>query len=124
MQFSRVDYNLIAQIVEAKETVKRSVDAVMDEKITASHLATDVHSLLDLLDMMEQAWKGAPPEDDSVVAAQAPPAEAAPAETPAEEAAPVEEAQAEQPPAKTVTATAMAIPNLHFRMLLFLPYSD
>ena len=82
MQFSRIDYNLIAQIMEVKETVKRSVNAVMDEKITAGHLATDVHSLLDLLDMVEQAWKGTPPEDDSMIAAQTPPAQAPPVETP------------------------------------------
>jgi hypothetical protein len=100
MQVSRIDYNLIAQIVEMKETLKGSVEAVMDEKITASHLATDVHRLLDLLDMMEQAWKGTPPEDGSMMAAQAPPAPTPPAEIAPAEAAPVEEVQVEQPPAE------------------------
>lgn len=89
MQFSRIDFNLITQIVEAKEVVRSSVEAVMDEKLTASHLAIDVHALLDLLDMMEQAWKGTPPESDPAGAAEA---------APAPETSPVAETQAGQPP--------------------------
>ncbi len=100
MQVSRIDYNLIAQIVEMKETVRGSVEAVMDEKITASHLAIDVYALLDLLDMMEQAWKGVPPQSDSAPPVETSPEEAPPAETPASEAPPAEEAQAEAPPAE------------------------
>jgi len=106
MQVSRIDFNLITQIVEVKETVKKSIEAVMDEKLTATHLAVDVHALLDLLDIMEQAWKGTPPESGPAGAAEAAPvpvpppvAEAAPAEeaAPAPEAPPAAEAQAEQP---------------------------
>ncbi len=91
MQVSRIDFNLISQIVEAKEVVKSSIEAVLDEKLTASHLAVDVHSLLDLLDMMEQAWKGTPPESDLAPAPEAPPVAEAP---------PAAEIQEEQPPAE------------------------
>ena len=95
MQVSRIDFNLITQIMEAKEIVKSSIEAVMDEKLTASHLVVDVHALMDLLDMMEQAWKGTPPESGPAEAAEA---------APAPEAPPATEAQAEQPPAEQVQA--------------------
>ena len=85
MLVSKIDYNLISDIVKLKETVKQSIEAVMDEKLTASHLASDVHALLDLLEMLENQWQGAPPEDDTGGA---------------EEEQPAEEAQAEQPPAE------------------------
>jgi len=109
MQFSRIDFNLITQIVEAKEVVKKSVEAVLDEKLTASHLAIDVHALLDLLEMMEQAWKGTPPESGPEVAAEPPPAAEAPAaeaqaEPPPAAEAPAAEAQAEPPPAAEAPA--------------------
>lgn len=83
MLISRINYNLLNDIVTSKNTIKQSVDALMDEKITASHLVTDVHSLLDLLDMLENEWRGTPPEDDSGGAAQE-----APVEQPASEAPP------------------------------------
>jgi hypothetical protein len=82
MLVSKIDYNLISDIVKLKETVKQSVEAVMDEKLTASHLASDVHALLDLLEMLENQWQGAPPEDDSAGAETEQPAEAAQAEQP------------------------------------------
>ena len=69
MLVSQIDYNLLSDVVELKETVKQSVDAVMDGKITASHLAIDVQTLLDLLDTLENEWKGAPSEDGSAEAA-------------------------------------------------------
>lgn len=78
MQVSRIDFNLISQIVEAKEVVKKSVEGVLDEKLTASHLAVDVYALLDLLDMMEQAWKGTPPESDPAGVVEAAPAPVTP----------------------------------------------
>ncbi len=92
MQVSRIDFNLITQIVEAKESVKSSIEAVMEEKLTASHLVVDVHVLLDLLDMMEQAWKGTPPEVAPAGAAEAAPTPAPP---------PAAEAPVEQPPAES-----------------------
>ena len=106
MLVSRIDYNLLSDVITFKETVKQSVEALMDEKITASHLVTDVHALLDLLDMLENEWRGTPPVDDVTGAAATPPGEEAQAEQPAVEAeqppAEVEQppAEAEQPPAE------------------------
>lgn len=71
MLVSKIGYNMIANIVRFKEVVRGSVEAVMDGKITAAHLATDVYALLDLLDKLENEWKGTPPEDDFAEAAQA-----------------------------------------------------
>jgi len=82
MLVSRIDYNLLGDVFKLKETLKQSVEAVMDEKLTASHLAIDVHALLDLLDMLETQWQGTPPEDDSGGAEQEQPAEEAKAEPP------------------------------------------
>ena len=85
MLVSRIDYNLLSEVMRLKETVKRSVEAVMDGNITASHLVTDVHALLDLLDMLENEWRGTPPEDDITGAAATPPEEGAQFEPPATE---------------------------------------
>ncbi len=73
MLVSRIDYNLLSDVMKLKETVKQSVEAVMDEKITASHLAIDVYALLDLLDILENEWRGTPPEDDTAGAVATPP---------------------------------------------------
>ena len=100
MLVSKIDYNMLSEVVKLKEVVRGSVEAVMDEKITASHLATDVYALLDLLDKLENEWKGTPPEDDVAIAAQAPPVETPPAEEAKPEAPPAEQAPAEQPPAE------------------------
>ena len=79
MLVSRIDYNLIADIVRLKEVVKESVDGVMEERLTASHLASDVYALLDQLDTLENMWRGTPPTDDTVQE------QAQPAEQPAAE---------------------------------------
>ena len=82
MLVSKINYNLINYIIQLKETVRQSVEAVMDEKITATHLATDVHALLDLLSVLENEWRGTPPVEDAPGAEAAPPAEESPAEPP------------------------------------------
>ena len=92
MLVSRIDYNLLSDVITFKETVRQSVEAVMDGKITASHLAIDIQALLDLLDLLENEWKETPPEDDVTGAAAIPPVEEAQAEQPP--------AEAEQPPAE------------------------
>ncbi len=105
MLVSKIDYNMLSEIMAMKEVVRGSVEAVLDEKITASHLATDVYALLDLLDKLENEWKGTPPEDDTaMVAAQAPPvAQQAQVEQP-----PVAEVKVEEPPAEQAQAEAPA----------------
>ena len=92
MLVSRIDYNLLSDIMTYKATVKQTAEAVLDEKLTASHLITDVHALMDLLDMLENQWRGTPPEDSVALAAAAAPTQEAPVEQPADEA--------EQPPVK------------------------
>ena len=92
MLVSRIDYNLLSDVMKFKETVKQSTEAVMDGSITASHLVTDVHALLDLLDMLENEWKATPPEDDVAGAVAAPPVMEAQFEPPA--------AEVEEPPAE------------------------
>lgn len=109
MLVSKIDYNLINDIMRLKDTVKQSVDSVMEGALTATHLASDVYALLDELDKLEQSWRATPPTDEAVQPGQpvqAPPPAApvqevppAAAETPAEQApspaAPVQEAQPE-----------------------------
>ena len=97
MLVSKIDYNMLSEIMAMKEVIRESVEAVLDEKITASHLSTDVYKLLDLLDKLENDWKGTPPEDDiAMPAAQAPPvAQQAQVEQP-----PVAEVKVEEPPAE------------------------
>ncbi|MBD3181024.1 hypothetical protein GF312_01960 [Candidatus Poribacteria bacterium] len=82
---SQIDYNLISDIVKAKEAVKESVEGVMDENLTAAHLASQVYALLEHLDKLEQAWRATPPTE-----------QAAPAQQPQEEQPPqAEQANAE-----------------------------
>ena len=113
MLVSKIDYNMLSEIMTTKEVVRESIEAVIDEKITAIHLATDVYALLDLLDKLENDWKGTPPEEDvTLTAVQAPPVvEQAPIEQtpPVVEQAPVEQlppvveqAPVEQPPVEEV----------------------
>ena len=82
MLVSRIDYNLLSDIMTFKQTVKQSVEGVLDEKLTASHLITDVHALMDLLDLLENQWRGTPPENDVALAGAATPAQAAPVQQP------------------------------------------
>ena len=105
MLISQIDYNLIADIVRLKEVVRGSIEAVMEEKLTASHLASDVYTLLDCLDKLENVWRGTPPMEEAAPpvgaqpqqpAQESPPAGAQP-EQPAQEAPPVEQPQPEQP---------------------------
>ena len=107
MLVSRIDYNLLSDVIKFKETVKQSVEAVMDGKITASHLATDVYALLDMLDILENEWRGTPPVDDVTGAAAMPPPEEAQAEQPTAEAE-QPSAEAEQPPAEAEQPSAEA----------------
>lgn len=88
MPVSQIDHNLMADIVRSKEVVRQSVEAVMEDRLTAGHLASDVYALLELLDKLEVVWRATPPAEEA-------PAEAPQAERPAQEAVPAEEAQPE-----------------------------
>ena len=78
MLISQIDYNLIADIVKIKEVVKESVTAVMEERLTASHLASDVYTLLEQLDKLETVWRSTPPTDEASPGEPAQPAQEAP----------------------------------------------
>ncbi len=99
MLVSQIDYNLIADIVRLKETVKQSVDSVMEGALTAAHLASEVYILLDHLDKLEVVWRGTPPAEE-----MPPPAAVAQPEQPVQETPPVAEAQPEQPAQETPPA--------------------
>ena len=113
MLVSQIDYNLIADIVSKKEAVKQSVDGVLDNNLTAAHLASEVYALLDELDKLEQMWRATPPSESTAMGTQAPPQQApqpapaseipeepvVPEATAAEQEAP-QEAVPEQPPAE------------------------
>ena len=96
MLVSKVDYNLLSDIMRLKDTVKQSVDSVMEGALTASHLASDVYTLLDELDKLEQSWRATPPTEEMAQPGQ--PAEAPPPAAPVQEAPPVAETPAEQAP--------------------------
>jgi len=72
MLVSQIDYNLVADIVQSKESVKKSVEAVMEGSLTASHLASDVYVLLEQLDKLEDIWRGTPPMDEQAVGEEKP----------------------------------------------------
>lgn len=55
-----VDEDTMKQIFESKENVKKSVFAVMDNRLTAAHLASDVFALIELLDKLEVLLIGEP----------------------------------------------------------------
>jgi len=94
MAILEIDKDLMLEIFNIKENVKKSVYAVMENRLTAAHLASDVFVLLERLDEIEVQVIGEP-------IVEAPPIEATqitPPETPVEEqeAAPAEEPQPEQ----------------------------
>jgi len=97
MLVSKIDYNLLNDIMRFKDTVKQSVDSVMEGALTASHLASDVYALLDELDKLEQSWRATPPTEETAQPGQ--PVEAPPPAAPVQEAPPVAEAPVEAPPA-------------------------
>jgi len=55
-----VDEDTMKEIFESKENVKKSVLAVMDNRLTAAHLASDVFMLIELLDKLEVLLIGEP----------------------------------------------------------------
>jgi len=113
MLTSQIDYNVIADIVRMKESVKQSVEGVMDGSLTAAHLASEVYTLLEQLDKLEVIWRGTPPSEETAPAAQPqqpapepppveqpvqePPAQQPQPEQPVQETPPVEQPQPEQP---------------------------
>ena len=91
MLVSQIDYNLIADITEMKKAVQESVEAVMEDRLTAGHLASDVYRLLELLDKLENMWRATPPTEEMALV------EGAQAEQTAQETPPAEAPQPEQP---------------------------
>ena len=91
MLVSQIDYNLIADITEIKKAVQESVEAVMEDRLTAGHLASDVYRLLELLDKLENMWRATPPTEEMALA------EGAQAGQPAQETPSAEAPQPEQP---------------------------
>jgi len=95
MAIMEVDKDMMTEIFELKENVKKSVYAVMEGRLTAGHLASDVFVLLEKLDKLEVMLIGEPlvqevplPAEES----QTPPQEEQP-----QESVPTEQPQPEQP---------------------------
>ena len=78
MLVSQIDYNLISDIIRLKEVVRESVEGVLENRLTASHLASDVYMLLDHLDKLEDMWRGTPPVEETPPAEEAQPAQPTP----------------------------------------------
>lgn len=91
MAIFEVDKDAMMEIFDTKENVKKSVFAVMDNRLTASHLASDVFILIEMLEKLEIALIGEP------VVQVVPPVEQP--QPPAQDQAPApESAPADQPP--------------------------
>jgi hypothetical protein len=90
-----VDKDMMIEIFEIKEHVKKSVFAVMDNRLTAAHLASDVSALIEQLDKLEVLLIGEP-----LVQPVPPPAEQKQEvpqdQIPAQQPAPTEEPKPEQ----------------------------
>ena len=86
MAIFEVDKDAMMEIYNTKENVKKSVFAVMDNRLTASHLASDVFILIEMLEKLEIALIGEP------VVQEVPPVEQPPAQdqAPAPESAPAD----------------------------------
>jgi hypothetical protein len=93
MAIFEVDKDAMIEIFDTKENVKKSVFAVMDNRLTASHLASDVFILIEMLEKLEIALIGEP-----VVQVVPPPPVEQP-QPPAQDQTPApESAPADQPP--------------------------
>jgi hypothetical protein len=95
MAILEIDKDMMLEIFSIKENVKKSVYAVMENRLTAAHLASDVFVLLERLDEIEIQVIGEP------IVQEVPPIEqtqVTPPETPVEEQepAPAEQPQPEQ----------------------------
>jgi len=60
MAIFEVDKDAMMKIFDSKENVKKSVFAVMDNRLTASHLASDVFILIEMLEKLEIVLIGEP----------------------------------------------------------------
>ena len=60
MAILEVDKDKMMEIFGLKQNVKSSVLAVMDNRLTAAHLATDVYALIELLEKLEIELIGKP----------------------------------------------------------------
>ena len=93
-----VDKDMMVEIFESKENVKKTVLAVMDNRLTAAHLASDVFVLIELLDKLEVLLIGEPLVQEVPPAEEQAPTQEQPAqEQPAQEPAP---APAQEQPAQ------------------------
>ncbi|HGJ63810.1 TPA: hypothetical protein ENS27_00310 [bacterium] len=93
MAIFEVDRDKMMEIFNLKQNVKSSVLAVMDNRLTAAHLATDVYALIELLEKLEIELVGAPLVQEIPQPVETP---AQPEETPAQQ--PEQEQQPESQP--------------------------
>jgi len=94
-----VDKDMMIEIFETKENVKKSIFAVMDNRLTAAHLASDVSLLIEQLEKLEVLLIGEPlvqPVPPPAEQKQEVPQDQIPAQQPASEQ-PQESAPAEEP---------------------------
>jgi hypothetical protein len=94
MAILEVDKDKMMEIFESKENVKKSVYAVMDNRLTAAHLSADVFALIEMLDKLEIVLIGEPlvQEVPKAIEVQTPTAET-PAPQPEQSQEPVPEVQ-------------------------------
>lgn len=94
MAIFEVDKDKMMEIFDSKENVKKSVLAVMDNRLTAAHLSADVFALIELLEKIEVELIGEPLVQAVPQVEQAQPPQEQPA--PQQEPAPAEQPQPEQ----------------------------
>lgn len=97
MQIMEVGKDMITEIFDLKENVKKSVYAVMEGRLTAGHLIADLSVLLEKLDKLEVILIGEPLVEEVTPSPQ-PPAEEQPS---VQEEQPQTAETAEQPEEKS-----------------------
>ncbi len=97
MAIFEVDRDMMLQIFDLKQSLKNAVNAVLEGRLTAAHLSSEVFALIEKLEQLEVLLIGEPvvqevPPAQEVTTAQPTPTQETQPETSAEE-------KAEQPPA-------------------------
>lgn len=99
MAIFEVDRDIMLRIFELKQSLKNAVNAVLEGRLTAAHLSSEVFALIEKLEELEVMLIGEPLVQE-VAQAQEIPTQEAPAQ-PAQPEAVVEEKTEQQSPAES-----------------------
>lgn len=85
MAIFEVDRDMMLKIFELKQSLKNAVNAVLEGRLTAAHLSSEVFSLIEKLEELEVMLIGEPLVQEVAPAREAPPEQPAQPETVSEE---------------------------------------